>query len=153
MSGFKIGDRVQVLVDKHAGCVGTVMQTYESNCVEVDLGMSRLIYKVSELAYANEWQAGVERGGDGRASVRVTALREAEQVITKDRQDQYGDAEDCFGDIAALWTTYKRVTFTAHDVAVMMALLKVARIKANPQHNDSYVDGAAYLALAAEMIQ
>ena len=39
----------------------------------------------------------------------------------------------------------------AHDVAVMMALLKVARIKQNPQHIDNWVDGAGYFACGGEI--
>ncbi len=98
--------------------------------------------KVDDQAVAGDWW--VPPG-------RVTVLREAERVITQDRRDQYGAAEDCFADIAALWTTYTRRTFTAHDVAVMMALLKVARIKSNPGHADNYVDLLGYGALAAEL--
>ena len=86
------------------------------------------------------------------APARAQILREAETVITKNRHDQYGSAEDCFGDIAALWTTYFRRTFSAHDVAMAMTLLKIARTKANPKHRDSYVDIAGYCSLAAEMV-
>lgn len=32
-----------------------------------------------------------------------------------------------------------------------MALLKLARVKSNPEHIDSYVDAAGYTALAVEL--
>jgi hypothetical protein len=34
---------------------------------------------------------------------------------------------------------------------MMMVLFKIARIKANPDHVDSYVDAAGYLAIAGEI--
>jgi len=37
-----------------------------------------------------------------------------------------------------------------HDVALMMALLKIARLKGNPIHGDSWVDLAGYAACGAE---
>ena len=51
-----------------------------------------------------------------------------------------------------MWTTYKGVEFTPHDVPVMLALLKVARIKQNPEHVDNYVDMCGYGALAGEQV-
>lgn len=89
---------------------------------------------------------------DDDLAIRARILREAERIITQDRQDQYGNAENCFEDIAGLWTVYFNRTFTADDVAIAMVLLKVARIKANPAHNDSYVDAAGYVALGGEIV-
>jgi len=37
-------------------------------------------------------------------------------------------------------------------VGIMMALLKIARLKGNPYHQDNYVDGAGYLACAGELV-
>jgi len=37
------------------------------------------------------------------------------------------------------------------DVAIMMALFKIARIAGNAQHEDNYVDLAGYAALAGEI--
>ena len=38
------------------------------------------------------------------------------------------------------------------DVAVMMTLLKLARIKSNPRHQDNWVDGCGYLACGGELV-
>ena len=38
------------------------------------------------------------------------------------------------------------------DVGVMMALLKAARAKSNPYHEDNYIDGAGYFACSAECV-
>jgi Domain of unknown function (DUF6378) len=83
---------------------------------------------------------------------RTDVLDEARRVITQDRQDQYGEAEDSFGSIAQMWTAYKGVPFTSFDVSMMMTLLKVARASSNPKHVDNLVDICGYAALASEMV-
>lgn len=82
---------------------------------------------------------------------RGNILLRAHEVINGERQDQYGQPEDCFSTIAALWSVWLGRTVTPQDVAVMMALLKIARMQHGAGHEDSFVDGAGYLALAADM--
>jgi len=101
-----------------------------------------------------DWNASVPRGYD----VLMDALR----VINGDRQDAYGNPEDSFQIIADLWSSYVRGLMThlddddefwfgKKDVALMMSLLKVARILGGGGNHDSYVDGIGYLALAERM--
>jgi hypothetical protein len=82
---------------------------------------------------------------------REEILQKAIQCVTVDRQATHGKPENSFADIAHLWSWWKGVEFTQHDVAVMMGLMKTARIKANPDHEDSYVDNCGYSSLAAEL--
>ena len=84
-------------------------------------------------------------------ATRSHILDTAKSYITRDRQADHGDAEDNFSRIAGYWSLHTGVTLTATDVAVMMALLKVARIKQNPQHVDNWVDGAGYFACGGEI--
>ena len=49
-----------------------------------------------------------------------------------------------------MWSAYLGRDVTAFDVANMMALLKVARLR-NGSHADSSIDGCGYLALAHEL--
>ncbi|MCK4978537.1 MAG: hypothetical protein KAS36_16505, partial [Anaerolineales bacterium] len=51
---------------------------------------------------------------------------------------------------AALWSIFLRKEVTPHDVAVCMALVKVARLM-HQHKKDSYVDMAAYAAIAGEI--
>jgi hypothetical protein len=44
-----------------------------------------------------------------------------------------------------------RCVFNGFDIAMMLTLFKIARIKGNPDHVDSYVDAAGYLAIAGEI--
>lgn len=83
---------------------------------------------------------------------RSEVLAEADRLINGDRQKDYGDAADSFGAIAAMWSAYLGCDVTARDVCNMMALLKIARLRLG-QHDDSSVDGAAYLALGAEVAE
>ena len=83
--------------------------------------------------------------------LRSNVLSNANDCITKDRTATHGKPENSFLNIAKLWSIYKDHEFTPQDVAVMMALMKIARIKSNEKHLDNYVDGCGYLALAAEL--
>jgi hypothetical protein len=40
---------------------------------------------------------------------------------------------------------------SATDVAVMMTLLKIARIQVNAAHADNWIDGCGYLAIGGEL--
>ncbi len=82
---------------------------------------------------------------------RQAILRAAEQAITVDRANTHGSAENNFGVIAAYWSAHLDCAVTAHDVGVMMTLFKLARMKANPRHDDNAVDACGYAALAGEI--
>lgn len=82
---------------------------------------------------------------------RVAILETASDYVTRDRAATHGDAERNFETIAAFWSAYLDAPVTAADVAAMMTLLKVARIKSNPGHADNWIDGAGYLACGGEI--
>lgn len=82
---------------------------------------------------------------------RKRVLREAEKCVCGQREQDYGAPEDSFSRIAEFWVTYKGVEFSPVDVAIMMALLKIARISESPQHMDSWVDLAGYAACGGEI--
>lgn len=82
---------------------------------------------------------------------RDCILKAADDCVSVNRAAIYGDADVNFENIAALWSAYLGVTLDKVDAAAMLALLKIARSKANRTHMDSWVDGCGYLALAGEM--
>ena len=86
-----------------------------------------------------------------RVMARAKVLRTAEKYVCKDRAAQHGDMEDNFQTIAKYWGVHLGTEVTATDVAVMMTLLKVARIKGNEAHADNWVDGCGYLACGGEL--
>lgn len=82
---------------------------------------------------------------------RRDILETATQYVTKDRAADHGNMEDNFRLIAEYWSLHLDCDVAADDVGVMMALLKVARMKGNPAHMDNYIDGCGYLACAGEI--
>jgi hypothetical protein len=83
---------------------------------------------------------------------RADILATASEYVSIDRAATHGDAENNFRRIADLWNAYLGVnTISAVDVAVMLALLKVARIKSNPTHADNWIDIAGYAACGGEI--
>ena len=82
---------------------------------------------------------------------RADILSKASEIVTKDRQDQYGNAENNFALIAQLWSALLGIEITPHDVGLMMIQLKVARAKTGVSKDDSYIDICGYGALAGEI--
>ena len=78
-------------------------------------------------------------------------LSKAIEVVGGDRQKEYGDKVDNHNNIAKLWSAYLDVKIEAHDVSVMMILLKVARTKIGTRTKDTYIDMAGYSAIAGEI--
>ena len=103
----------------------------------------------------------VEKYGEDvkRKLTRTDILHAAEKCVCGQREQDYGTPEDNFETIAELWETYLRracvdeaggVYIDANDVAMMMALLKIARIAAGGGKADSWIDLAGYAACGAE---
>ena len=81
---------------------------------------------------------------------RLDTLKAAAECVCGSREEDYGSPEDNFAVIAGLWTAYTGTDVTPKDVAMMMALLKIARAKAGSKP-DAYVDLAGYAACGAEI--
>jgi hypothetical protein len=91
-----------------------------------------------------------------KEKVKETVLHEAERIIYGDREMTYGHPSKNLWTIARLWTAYVDAAsdnslqgkeFTAKDVALMMILVKTARLANNDSHRDSVVDICGYAAL------
>ena len=77
-------------------------------------------------------------------------LKEAIKLVGGDRQEEYGDKLTNHKNIADLWSIFLKKEIDPHDVAICMALVKVARLM-NQHKKDSYLDMAAYAAIAGEI--
>ena len=82
--------------------------------------------------------------------IRKQILENAIRTVCQDRQDRYGEVENNFKLIADLWSAYLGAKVTAIDVAMMMGMLKMARIKTGKYTQDNFVDLAGYAACGAE---
>lgn len=88
-------------------------------------------------------------------SRRQDILEEAITCVCGQREQDYGSPESNFQIIADLWNVYLgdslKTPVTSTDVAMMMALLKIARIRNGGGTGDSFVDLAGYAACGGEL--
>ena len=77
-------------------------------------------------------------------------LETAIKLTSGARAHDYGDKIINHNNIAKLWSAYLDISISPHDVAVCMTLLKIARTKLGTCASDTYVDAAAYMAIAGE---
>lgn len=85
---------------------------------------------------------------DGRNN-RSDILQEAERLVNGDRNNQYGDPIQDFQRTADMWSAYLGVapgTLQPHDVAAMIAMVKLSRIAWSPEKRDHWADLAGYAA-------
>ena len=82
---------------------------------------------------------------------REDCLKRANACVNGDREQQYGNPENNFNMIASLWSDYLNLKITALDVACMMSLFKIARIKGGVVKSDNWIDLAGYAACGCEI--
>ena len=87
-------------------------------------------------------------------------LEHAAGLVGGQRAQDYGDKTLNHQRIADLWNAWLTESrrkdwaegyITAYDVAMMMLLVKVARLMHSPGHQDSHVDIAGYAAILEEI--
>ena len=76
-------------------------------------------------------------------------LNEARAVI-QDRGMDYGHPTDNMSRTASLWSAYLEVPIDPYQVAMCLALVKVARTMETAKV-DNYIDGAAYFAISGQL--
>ena len=113
--------------------------------VDIDF-VKRLVGRIG----SGNWREEIETPNVmGRAAVLDTA----KDYVTRDRAADHGDMEDNFRTIASYWNTHLGIDFIEpQDVAVMMTLLKLARIKQNEKHLDNWIDACGYMACGGEIV-
>jgi hypothetical protein len=88
-------------------------------------------------------------------------------VIGGQRSEDYGDKYENHMRIAKLWTIWlnervrtwdteddednANIEITPYDVAMMMLLVKIARLMNSPGHQDSHIDIAGYVSIMEEI--
>ena len=131
---------------------------------DADMGRVRLNAKLMGYEVIDDTPTIAETAEENsedakRKLTRADILHAAEKCVCGQREQDYGTPENNFETIAELWETYLRracvdeaggVYIDANDVAMMMALLKIARIAAGGGKADSWIDLAGYAACGAE---
>lgn len=84
-------------------------------------------------------------------AVRAEGIaEEATRIVNGARRGAYGTPEDNFGRIATSWTAYLAgkptgpLPITPQDTALLMILMKIARLIESPKHRDSLCDIVGY---------
>jgi len=90
-----------------------------------------------------------------KTSLRSSLLNEAEELVTGDRNNQYGEPHQDFARTAGALTAlgYRGPNgrdMQAHDVAIMVSVVKMSRLMWTPTKRDSWVDIAGYAACGYE---
>jgi hypothetical protein len=157
---FKVGDRVKTTT----GFVGEVESLVDGHGIYVryddgyDLGGP---WHIHELTLLQEEEVVSPREAllRGAPSPREELLLGAIEAVTKQRNNQYGPPTQDFDRTAGLWNYLfggKGSTgeaFTAHDVAMAMAALKLSRLTWDPTNQDSWLDLAGYAACGYECVE
>jgi hypothetical protein len=76
-------------------------------------------------------------------------LNEARATI-QDRGMDYGHPTDNMSRTASLWSAYLEMPVTDYQVAMCLALVKVAR-SMETSKVDNYIDGSAYFAISGQL--
>ena len=113
----------------------------------------KLIREARKLILSLLEKPAVDSRPEPEPWTRKRVLIEAEKCVCGQREQDYGTPEDSFEMIGNLWTVYLdyATKIDAHDVAAIMALLKIARIAKSPDHMDSWCDLAGYASCGGEI--
>lgn len=84
---------------------------------------------------------------------RDELLDKAKETVTGPREKTYGSPEKSLAVIGKLWSVVLGTELRPGDIALMMALLKIARLIRDNYHEDSWVDLAGYAAIGSESSQ
>ena len=88
-------------------------------------------------------------------SPRSDVLREAERLITGDRNNQYGPPDQDFRRSAEAFNAYgyrgpDGRPIQPHDIALLVILIKISRLMWTPDKRDSWADIAGYVGCGFE---
>lgn len=120
---------------------------------------TRILERMQELSKEDQDKLllKLEKTLRGETVKRAEILERARVCVCGEREQDYGSPEKNFETIANLWTAYLqgagvRIDFLEpHDVAAMLALLKIARISSGHAKEDNWVDLAGYAACGGEL--
>tara|TARA_R110002074_G_scaffold78926_3_gene178334 strand:- start:74 stop:439 length:366 start_codon:yes stop_codon:yes gene_type:complete len=94
---------------------------------------------------------------DATPSPRQQMLRDAEQLVSNNRNKQYGDPTENMQRTAEMMAAYlgNRTgrTLEPHDVAAFGIILKLGRLAHDPTKLDSWTDVAGYASIGYEAIK
>lgn len=140
-------------------CRAQELELVESDAAEeLDIAMQTFAPLDSVLAQPDGVVHKSEVEGVTKVQAKEIAAK-ASDLVGGDRDRQHGAKHDNFSRIANMWNAWSvtrrdpAASLTAHDVGVMMALMKLARTQSGSLNIDDYVDACGYAACAGEVAQ
>jgi hypothetical protein len=82
---------------------------------------------------------------------KKTMLHEAHDATAGDRKRDYGLARENHQNIADMWSVILKTEVTPEQVVLCMMQVKMSRLINSPNHRDSWVDIAGYVAVKDKM--
>lgn len=143
----KVGDHVRTTCSVHPGACGTIASIHPNGTARIGLDGGGVCFSsvddVTPLPPKPSFKAP--------ALERSAILKDADALITGDRQAEYGPPSVNFQRIADLWAVlFPERQWTPGDVARAMAAVKLARTPEGFKR-DTAVDLAGYAALYGEL--
>lgn len=117
----------------------------------------KLSKEIEKLTFEKMMSKKENKVVEQEPNTREDILDQAKKCVCGQREQDYGTPESNFQLIADLWNGYlgfmdhSQDQIRATDVAMMMALLKIARIRNGGGSGDSFVDLAGYAACGGEI--
>lgn len=168
MDAVKFLKARRAMCDSYSGCIGCPLL---GPADKLSLSCHRFAEEKSHQAVniVERWlkrhQAAVKDDAPDQPTPSVAVgrgdiLDKARACVCQDRSREYGESEDGFKLVAASWEPVIRascvspgadVSVGPETVALLMALLKVARAAQNPGHLDNWVDLSGYAACGGEI--
>lgn len=75
----------------------------------------------------------------------MSYLDKAKEIVSGDRQKDYGSPIENFSRIAAMWSIILDKEVSVEEVTMCMIALKQCRLVNSPKHEDSWVDIAGFV--------
>lgn len=92
-----------------------------------------------------------EEPADKPTTLRGAMLDDARRLTEGPRDNEYGEPLKRYERLATIWSTRLGITVTPQQCVLLIADMKIDRAFTNHAHLDSYVDLAAYAAIAYEI--
>ena len=117
---------------------------------EVDI---EFVKDITSRISSENWR---EEVNSTQSTGRGEILDTAKDLVTTDRAEQHGDAEENFRMMATYWNTHLGLIdfIKVDDVPIMLTLMKIARLHGDGTKNlDNYIDVCGYMSLGGEIAE
>jgi hypothetical protein len=150
---FKAGDRVRQVRRSDVGLAFNLDPDLVYTVDHVTTGGDLHLRDAPRAGYCPKRLELVE---DTPVNHKAAVIAEAASIVDGARRAAYGPPENNFLRIVRFWNAWLENTgrkgeLNVGDVAIMMDLMKTARLAETPGHKDSIVDKIGYTACYAEL--